>query len=208
MKKTPEEMMRAVVDACTDCDCCRFIMDTNCLFFPEIYKLWDREKETGEKITPKELRHLADLCNYCALCPCPNIREDIITAKTLFIDRDGIKNDERLLAAVEAELVGAGVAHSGLPREQVRALFDSDITLNAQGLAIWLKRRARRAFGRAAAEYDRVAVLQRETAQRMLERLDYIRHEPAVILDVVAGTGEATLALSRRFIISIGTRLP
>jgi malonyl-CoA O-methyltransferase len=61
------------------------------------------------------------------------------------------------------------------------------------------KQQARRAFERAAAAYDEVAVLQRETAQRMLERLDYIRHEPMVILDVGSGTGEATQALSRRF---------
>jgi glycerol-3-phosphate dehydrogenase subunit C len=76
-------------------------MDTNCLFFPEIYRLWDREQETGEKITAKELRHLADLCNYCALCPCPNIREDIIKAKTLFIDRDGLGPYVRTLEDVE-----------------------------------------------------------------------------------------------------------
>jgi malonyl-CoA O-methyltransferase len=61
------------------------------------------------------------------------------------------------------------------------------------------KRQARRAFERAAAHYDEVAVLQRETAQRMLQRLDYIRHQPSVILDVGAGTGEATLALGKRF---------
>jgi glycerol-3-phosphate dehydrogenase subunit C len=104
-----ERLMREVVDACTDCDCCRHLMDTNCLFFPEIYKLWDREKETGEQITPKELRHLADLCNYCALCPCPNIREDIITAKTLFIDRDGLDPYIRILEDVErvGKLCGA-----------------------------------------------------------------------------------------------------
>jgi glycerol-3-phosphate dehydrogenase subunit C len=84
-------------------------MDTNCLFFPEIYKLWDREKETGEEISPKELRRLADLCNYCALCPCPNIREDIITAKTLFIDRDGLDPYIRTLEDVErvGKLCGA-----------------------------------------------------------------------------------------------------
>ena len=85
-----ERLMWEVVDACTDCDCCMYLMDTNCLFFPVMYKLWDREKETGERITHRDLRHLADLCNYCALCPCPNIREDIITAKTLFVDRDGL----------------------------------------------------------------------------------------------------------------------
>lgn len=104
-----ERLMRQVVDACTDCDCCRYLMDTNCLFFPEIYKLWDREKEGGQQITPKELRHLADLCNYCALCPCPNIREDIITAKTLFIDRDGLDPYIRTLEDVErvGKLCGA-----------------------------------------------------------------------------------------------------
>jgi len=61
------------------------------------------------------------------------------------------------------------------------------------------KRQARRAFERSAAGYDEVAVLQRETAQRLLDRLDYISHEPALILDVGAGTGEATLALGKRY---------
>ena len=106
---TPEDSIREVVDACTDCDCCRYLMDTNCLFFPEIYRLWDREQETGEKITPKELRRLADLCNYCALCPCPNIREAIIKAKTEFIDRDGLAPYVRTLEDVErvGKLCGA-----------------------------------------------------------------------------------------------------
>jgi malonyl-CoA O-methyltransferase len=61
------------------------------------------------------------------------------------------------------------------------------------------KRQVRRAFERAAGCYEEVAVLQREIAQRMLQRLDYIRHQPGVILDVGAGTGETTLALGSRF---------
>ena len=61
------------------------------------------------------------------------------------------------------------------------------------------KRQARRAFERSAASYDEVAVLQRETAQRLLDRLDYISHEPGLILDVGGGTGEATLALGKRY---------
>ncbi|MDN5880859.1 MAG: malonyl-[acyl-carrier protein] O-methyltransferase BioC, partial [Nitrosospira sp.] len=36
------------------------------------------------------------------------------------------------------------------------------------------KRQARNAFERAAACYDRAAVLQREVCDRMLSRLDYI----------------------------------
>jgi len=98
---SPESLVRQVIDACTDCDCCRAIMDTSCLFFPEIYKLWDREKETGEKITTEELRRLVDLCNFCALCPCPDIRADIITAKTRFIDREGLAPYIRTLEDVE-----------------------------------------------------------------------------------------------------------
>ncbi|MCU7930378.1 MAG: malonyl-ACP O-methyltransferase BioC [Candidatus Thiodiazotropha sp. (ex Codakia rugifera)] len=61
------------------------------------------------------------------------------------------------------------------------------------------KQQARLAFSRAAPHYDEVAELQREIGRRMLDRLTYIRHQPAVILDVGAGTGDATLALTRRY---------
>jgi len=61
------------------------------------------------------------------------------------------------------------------------------------------KRQARRAFERSATSYDEVAVLQRDTARRMLERLSYIRHQPSVVLDVGAGTGEATAALAKQY---------
>jgi malonyl-CoA O-methyltransferase len=61
------------------------------------------------------------------------------------------------------------------------------------------KRQARRAFERAAERYDEVAVLQREIAKRLLGRLDYIIHRPQVVLDVGAGTGEATHALTARY---------
>ncbi|MCU7906330.1 MAG: malonyl-ACP O-methyltransferase BioC [Candidatus Thiodiazotropha sp. (ex Epidulcina cf. delphinae)] len=61
------------------------------------------------------------------------------------------------------------------------------------------KRQARLAFSRAAPCYDEAAALQREIAQRMLDRLAYIRHQPAVVLDVGAGTGEATLSLTRHY---------
>jgi len=74
------------------------------------------------------------------------------------------------------------------------------------------KLQARLSFSRAAARYDEVATLQRETAQRMLERLDYIRLEPRVVLDVGAGTGEAAHALLRRYpsaqIIALDFALP
>ena len=97
----PEKKARKVVDECADCDICRFLMDADCLFFPELYKLYDKEVETGEKITSEELRKLVDLCNFCALCPCPPVRANIIEAKTRFIDRDGLKFGVRTLEDVE-----------------------------------------------------------------------------------------------------------
>lgn len=61
------------------------------------------------------------------------------------------------------------------------------------------KREVRRAFNRAAAGYDAAAVLQREVCARMLERLDYIRLQPAHILDAGSGTGWGTRQLGERY---------
>jgi len=61
------------------------------------------------------------------------------------------------------------------------------------------KRRVRRAFDRAAAGYDRVAMLQREVGTRLVERLDYIRLQPQTILDIGAGTGRLSKALAQRY---------
>jgi len=61
------------------------------------------------------------------------------------------------------------------------------------------KRRVRRAFDRAAGDYDRVAVLQREVGQRLLERLDYLRVRPDTIADIGAGTGHLSKRLAQRY---------
>jgi malonyl-CoA O-methyltransferase len=57
----------------------------------------------------------------------------------------------------------------------------------------------RRAFGRAAATYDSVAVLQAEVRGRLLERLDLVRIDPRVIVDAGAGTGHGSRELQRRY---------
>jgi glycerol-3-phosphate dehydrogenase subunit C len=97
----PERTARKIVMDCADCDCCRPIMDETCLFFPELYRLYDKQVETGQKISSGELRRLVEKCNFCALCPCPNIRADIIRAKTQFIERDGLKFGVRTVEDVE-----------------------------------------------------------------------------------------------------------
>lgn len=61
------------------------------------------------------------------------------------------------------------------------------------------KHRARQAFSRAADTYDEAAVLQREIGGRMLERLDYVKLAPDVILDAGCGTGAGAEALLRRY---------
>lgn len=61
------------------------------------------------------------------------------------------------------------------------------------------KQRFRAQFDRAADTYDTAAVLQREVADRMIERLDVVKREPARILDVGCGTGYCTRLLARRY---------
>lgn len=61
------------------------------------------------------------------------------------------------------------------------------------------KRQVRRAFSRAALDYDAAAVLQREVCVRMLEKLDCIKLQPARVLDVGSGTGWGTRQLGERY---------
>lgn len=61
------------------------------------------------------------------------------------------------------------------------------------------KRQVRRAFERAASSYDAAAFLQREVVDRMLERLDYMKLDPARVLDAGAGTGYGTRLLANRY---------
>lgn len=61
------------------------------------------------------------------------------------------------------------------------------------------KRQVRRSFEHAAATYDAAAALQDEVCRRMLARLDYIRLEPATVLDAGSGTGNAVAGLLARY---------
>lgn len=61
------------------------------------------------------------------------------------------------------------------------------------------KKAVRAAFTRAARHYDAAAVLQREVADRLLARLDYMRIVPQRILDLGCGTGYATGQLTQHY---------
>lgn len=64
----------------------------------------------------------------------------------------------------------------------------------------WLDRvAARRNADRASATYDAAAVLQARVRQQMIERLDWIAFEPAIVVDLGCGTGHAAAILSQRW---------
>lgn len=61
------------------------------------------------------------------------------------------------------------------------------------------KQRVAAAFGAAAHSYDDVAVLQRQTADELLERLALIKLQPETIVDLGAGTGRNLPLLKQRY---------
>jgi glycerol-3-phosphate dehydrogenase subunit C len=99
-KINPEKTALETLEACADCDVCRYLMDSSCLYFQELYKLYDRQMEERKPIANKDLRALIDRCNFCGQCTCPNIRAGIIEAKTQFIERDGLKFGVRFIEDV------------------------------------------------------------------------------------------------------------
>jgi len=56
-----------------------------------------------------------------------------------------------------------------------------------------------KSFNKAASSYDSVAVLQREVAQRLDERLELITLQPKTIVDLGAGTGISSKLLRQRY---------
>lgn len=61
------------------------------------------------------------------------------------------------------------------------------------------KNATRQYFEKLASNYDAAAFLQLEIAKRMGERLDYIKHQPKVVLDAGCGTGFITKDLLKRY---------
>ena len=56
-----------------------------------------------------------------------------------------------------------------------------------------------RSFSRAAGHYDDVAIIQREVAQRLAERLNYLKVEVNTVLDLGSGTGFCTQITQKHY---------
>ena len=116
-----EKTLRDEIDFCRGCEACRSLMDDSCHVFPELYRLVDREAETGEKITTDDLRRLVELCNFCGLCPCHPFRSAILNAKTGFKDEYGLGFGIRTIENV------AGIGKLGTAFSRfVNALFQNE----------------------------------------------------------------------------------
>lgn len=101
MDEIPEKKIRSVVDQCADCEQCREMMAEVCPFFSRLYCLFDQEKEKSVPTTSRDLRGLVDVCIFCGLCPCPDIRARIMEAKSAYIKRDGMPLRIRQIQDVE-----------------------------------------------------------------------------------------------------------
>ncbi len=99
-ENAPETLIQKVVTACGSCEDCRHFIEDACLFLPELFRLHDRKRNHGEEATKNELKRLSDLCNLCGLCPCANIRREIMTAKAAYAARDGLPFSVRALQDV------------------------------------------------------------------------------------------------------------
>lgn len=104
---------RKVINRCNSCGHCRELMvDTSCLFMPQLYRLVDREAAGGEPISSAEMKQLLDLCNTCGICPCTPVHIWIREAKDAFVEREGLPASVRLIENVQL----TGKLGGALPR--------------------------------------------------------------------------------------------
>ena len=148
-----EDKLRYEINKCRTCEACKTLLDLSCVVFPEMFSLVDKERETGERISTDELRKLVDLCNFCASCPCLDIRAAIMNAKTEYMDRYGLGFKIRAIENVEriGKLGGAlpQLTNFLLENELTRGLIENTLgihrdrkipSLPKENFSKWIKR--------------------------------------------------------------------
>lgn len=98
--RTAQDFVRAAIELCADCDTCRDLIEQECRCFPELYRLYDGQVESGAPIPDAKLRSLAEACTYCGLCPCPEIPAWLTEAKAQYAEREGLPRGVRLMVDV------------------------------------------------------------------------------------------------------------
>ena len=98
---TAEDRLRDEIAKCRRCEACRELVDSSCLVFPEMFRLVDDQRDTGEKISSEDLIDMVNLCNLCGICPCRDIRSAILDYKTEYVDQHGLKLKTRVIEGVE-----------------------------------------------------------------------------------------------------------
>ncbi|GAG10301.1 unnamed protein product, partial [marine sediment metagenome] len=96
-----EDRLRYEINKCRNCQICGTLLNFSCLVFPEMFRMVDEERKTGKKISTDQLMQLVNLCNFCAQCPCLDIREAIMNAKTEYMEKYGLKLKIRVIENVE-----------------------------------------------------------------------------------------------------------
>jgi len=85
-----EDRLRYEISKCRRCEACKDLLKLSCIVFPEMFRLVDEERETGQELSTPQLMHLVSLCTFCAACPCSDIRSAIMEAKIEYADRFGL----------------------------------------------------------------------------------------------------------------------
>jgi len=96
-----ENRLRDQIDRCRRCEACKELVGLSCLVFPEMFRLVDEQWKTKTEITTGQLRQLVNRCNFCAVCPCSDIRAAVLNAKTEYTLHYGLEFGARVLEKVE-----------------------------------------------------------------------------------------------------------
>lgn len=168
-KMSAEDRLRSEINKCRNCGVCKTLLNFSCLVFPEIFRLVDEERKTGKKISTDQLRHLVNLCNFCGQCPCLDIREAIMNAKTEYMEKYGLGFKIRVIENVEriGKLGGAipSLTNFMLRNKVIRWLIEKTIGIHRDrkipnfpkaNITAWLRKRNKN-IGQVSKDKKKVA---------------------------------------------------
>ena len=105
MTTPAESISQEIFNKCagtSGCEVCRPHLEEDCLFFPELYRLHDEFVEKRQRIPNNSLNELINLCTFCGLCPCQDIRMLILKAKAALANKSGLPLSSRILADAQS----------------------------------------------------------------------------------------------------------